>query len=65
MNKVDQSEMSFDDWDEVNFPRPTEQEFDRVVERALLQTFHPAAIALPLDGIMLRAAVQARSWSLT
>ena len=35
MNKVDQSEMSFDDWDEMNFPRPTEQEFDRVVERAI------------------------------
>ena len=27
--------MSFDDWDEVNFPRETVQEFDRVVERAI------------------------------
>ncbi|MCO6382868.1 PhoX family phosphatase [Oceanicola sp. 502str15] len=27
--------LSFDDWDEVNFPRPAENDFDRVVERAL------------------------------
>ncbi|MBL8574935.1 MAG: PhoX family phosphatase [Hyphomicrobiaceae bacterium] len=27
--------LSADEWDEVNFPRPTEQEFDRVVERAI------------------------------
>ncbi|SIO02360.1 PhoX family protein [Vannielia litorea] len=27
--------LSFDDWDEANFPRPAETEFDRVVERAL------------------------------
>jgi hypothetical protein len=27
--------MSADEWDELNFPRPTEQEFDRVVERAI------------------------------
>jgi len=26
---------SADEWDELNFPRPTEQEFDRVVERAI------------------------------
>ena len=28
-------EISADEWDEINFPRPTEQEFDRVVERAI------------------------------
>ena len=28
-------ELSFDDWDEQNSPRPEEQEFDRVVERAI------------------------------
>ena len=27
---------------------------------ALLQTFHSTAFALPLDGVMLRAAVQAK-----
>ncbi|MFW8594301.1 PhoX family protein [Cribrihabitans neustonicus] len=27
--------MSADEWDEVNFPRPETQEFDRVVERAI------------------------------
>ena len=34
MNKVDPN-MSADDWDEVNFPRPEENDFDRVVERAV------------------------------
>ncbi|MTI43111.1 hypothetical protein JM93_00084 [Roseibium hamelinense] len=28
-------EMSADEWDEMNFPRPDEQEFDRVVESAI------------------------------
>ncbi len=28
-------DMSADDWDEANFPRPEENEFDRVVERAI------------------------------
>lgn len=27
--------LSFDDWDEANFPRPEEQDFDRVVDSAL------------------------------
>ena len=27
--------LSADDWDEQNFPRPAENDFDRVVERAL------------------------------
>ena len=31
---------------------------------ALLQTFHVAAITLPLDGFRLRVAVRAKSWSL-
>ncbi len=35
MTRIDMSELSFDDWDERNFPRPEEQEFDRVVERAM------------------------------
>ncbi|MEO0911738.1 MAG: PhoX family phosphatase [Pseudomonadota bacterium] len=35
MTQIDHNELSFDDWDEVNFPRPHEQEFDRVVERAI------------------------------
>jgi len=29
------TKLSADEWDEINFPRPTEQEFDRVVERAI------------------------------
>lgn len=35
MNKVDPRELSFDEWDELKFPRPEEQEFDEVVERAI------------------------------
>ncbi|MEO1195495.1 MAG: transcriptional initiation protein Tat, partial [Pseudomonadota bacterium] len=35
MKDVDYDSLSFDDWDEQNFPRPTEQDFDRVVERAI------------------------------
>ncbi|MEM9199362.1 MAG: PhoX family phosphatase, partial [Pseudomonadota bacterium] len=29
------TDLSADDWDELNFPRPDEQDFDRVVERAI------------------------------
>ena len=35
MTKIDPRDLSFADWDEHFFPRPTEQEFDRVVERAI------------------------------
>ncbi|MDP5216424.1 PhoX family phosphatase [Ruegeria sp. 2205SS24-7] len=35
MTKIDPTELSPDDWDELNFPRPEENEFDRVVERAI------------------------------
>ncbi len=35
MTDRDYDDLSFDDWDEQNFPRPTVQDFDRVVERAI------------------------------
>ncbi len=35
MKVNDTLRMSADDWDERNFPRPSEQDFDRVVERAV------------------------------
>ncbi|MEQ8489657.1 MAG: PhoX family phosphatase [Marinovum algicola] len=35
MTDIDRSAMSADDWDELNFPRPEVQDFDRVVDRAL------------------------------
>ncbi|MEX0371008.1 MAG: PhoX family phosphatase [Tateyamaria sp.] len=35
MKDIDQAAMSPDDWDEMNFPRPEEQDFDRVVEAAI------------------------------
>ncbi len=35
MENVNINELSADEWDELNFPRPAEQDFDRVVERAI------------------------------
>lgn len=35
MTKIDLNTVSADDWDEMNFPRPDVQEFDRVVDRAM------------------------------
>lgn len=35
MKNSDGTRLSADEWDEVMFPRPTVQEFDRVVERAI------------------------------
>ena len=35
MNKVISRDLSADEWDELNFPRPKVQGFDRVVERAI------------------------------
>lgn len=32
---MSKNKLTADQWDELNFPRPTEQEFDRVVERAI------------------------------
>ncbi|SEJ94970.1 hypothetical protein SAMN05444007_10993 [Cribrihabitans marinus] len=35
MTGIDLTTLSADDWDEMTFPRPEENEFDRVVERSL------------------------------
>ncbi|RBI85634.1 transcriptional initiation protein Tat [Rhodosalinus halophilus] len=35
MKDVDPKHLSADEWDELNFPRPEENDFDRVVERAI------------------------------
>ncbi|MEO4040581.1 PhoX family phosphatase [Hoeflea sp. CAU 1731] len=35
MSENNVRELTADEWDEVNFPRPKESEFDRVVERAI------------------------------
>ncbi|MEM8577883.1 MAG: PhoX family phosphatase [Pseudomonadota bacterium] len=35
MTKIDRTTLSADDWDELNFPRPAENDFDRVVEAAI------------------------------
>ena len=35
MDDFDPATLSADDWDELNFPRPEENDFDRIVERAI------------------------------
>jgi secreted PhoX family phosphatase len=35
MTPKDTIDLSADDWDEINFPRPEENDFDKVVERAI------------------------------
>ncbi|MDG3041027.1 PhoX family protein [Roseicyclus marinus] len=35
MKDIDTKHLSADEWDELNFPRPEVQDFDRVVERAI------------------------------
>ncbi|WP_108663156.1 PhoX family protein [Acuticoccus kandeliae] len=35
MEPINKTKLSADEWDELNFPRPEVQEFDRVVERAI------------------------------
>ena len=35
MNNIDIQSLSADEWDELKFPRPEVQDFDRVVERAI------------------------------
>lgn len=35
MNDIDKTELSADDWDELTFPRAEENDFDRVVDRAI------------------------------
>lgn len=35
MKDIDLNKISADEWDEIKFPRPEENDFDRVVERAL------------------------------
>ena len=35
MNDIDPATLSADDWDELHFPRPDENDFDRIVESAI------------------------------
>lgn len=35
MNNIDIQSLTADEWDELKFPRPEVQDFDRVVERAI------------------------------
>ncbi len=45
MNADQRKKLSADEWDELNFPRPTVQEFDRVVERAISRRGFLGALA--------------------
>ncbi|MEO0990640.1 MAG: PhoX family phosphatase [Pseudomonadota bacterium] len=35
MKDIDKADLSWDEWDELHFPRPAESDFDRVVETAI------------------------------
>ena len=47
MSQLDNTELSFDEFDEINYPRPAETDFSRVVERSLSRrSFLGSGIAL-------------------
>ena len=68
MTDIDKSELSFDDWDELHFPRSEESEFDAVVEAAISRrgflggalTFGSGA-AVMSAGIMNAGSAEAQS----
>ena len=59
MKDIAESALSPDEWDELKFPRPTTQGFDRVVERAISRrgflggalAFGSGAAAMGLAGL--------------
>ncbi|MEX0738798.1 MAG: PhoX family phosphatase [Pseudohongiella sp.] len=71
MKNVDPNTLSADDWDEHNFPRATEQDFDRVVERAISRrgflggvlAFGSAAALMGTAGILGSTAARAQQGS--
>jgi len=68
MEKTDLATMSADEWDELNFPRPEEIEFDRIVERAISRrgflggvlAFGSGAAAMG-SGLPIGASAKARA----
>ena len=57
MKQIDKSELSFDEFDEANDPRPNEQEFDRVVERAISRRgFLGGVVAFGSGAVMMGAS---------
>jgi len=56
MNKTDIKKLSADEWDEINFPRPEVQEFDRVVERAISRRGFLGALAFGSGAAVMGAS---------
>lgn len=73
MKDLDIRHMSFDEFDEARDPRPVEQEFDRVVERALSRrgflrgvlAFGSAATAMGLSPLMNSGSARAQTAATT
>src|SRR6056297_2124928 len=70
MKDIDKVNLSADDWDEQNFPRPEDNDFDRVVERAISRrgflggalAFGSGALAMSA-GLMSSTSAQAQAAS--
>jgi secreted PhoX family phosphatase len=72
MSEIDKSQLSWDEWDELQNPPPAETEFDRVVERAISRrgflggvlAFGSAAAAMgTLGNLMTSTSAQAQEAS--
>jgi len=58
MNETVRNKPSADEWDEINFPRPSENEFDRVVERAISRRgFLGGALAFGSGAAVMGAGI--------
>ena len=58
MTNVDPNELTFDEWDEENFPRPTKQDFDQVVESAISRRgFLGGALAFGSGAAVMGAGI--------
>ena len=67
MKDIDTTDMSWDDWDELNDPRPASNDFDSVVEEAISRrgflsgvlAFGSGAMAMGTGTLMSTTAVKA------
>jgi len=58
MKDIDLTTLSADDWDEINSPRPEENDFDRVVERAVSRRgFLGGALAFGSGAVAMSAGL--------
>lgn len=71
MNDVDLTQLSADDWDELKFPRPEENGFDRVVESALSRrgflrgvvAFGSGAAVMGAGSLLSTTSARAAQWA--